>query len=165
MRSTIEFIAAGANVRRFHTVPTIQTDTVGHHSHGVAMFCMLIHPNPSHGLLVAALLHDLAEQVVGDIPSPAKRQFDLNEKVSELEEQILRQHDLLMPVLTHEESRTLKLADIASGAMFCVQEVKMGNRNLEKVFWRYMAYAAEMNLDRREAQVFGNLKEMFDECK
>ncbi len=160
MREIIEFITAGANVKRFHTVTTLQQDTVGHHSHSVAMFCFLLNPEPSLALIAAALRHDLAEQCVGDIPAPAKREFKISDKVSELEDQILASAGLEMPELTPEEQRILKLADIASGAVFCVTEMRMGNSTLSSVFWRYLSYATDMNLRGYELELFDTIKEM-----
>ena len=81
MKNTLEFIATGAEVTRYHTVFTINKETVGHHSHGVAMMVLMIKPDASASLLKAALCHDLSEQVVGDIPSPAKRRFDLGKRL------------------------------------------------------------------------------------
>ena len=62
MRKKLEFILAGTEVTRYHTVRTLVQETVGHHSHGVAMLCLFLAPDASANLLKAALVHDLAEQ-------------------------------------------------------------------------------------------------------
>ena len=77
MKKTLEFLLAGAEVLRYHTVQTLQRETVGHHSHGVACLVLLLDPQASARLLRAALLHDLAEQCTGDIPSAAKREYGI----------------------------------------------------------------------------------------
>lgn len=165
MRSTIEFIVAGANVKRFHTVSTIQQETVGHHSHSVALLCLIFDPHASQELLSMALLHDLSEQTVGDIPSPAKRQLDFAERLENLEYLILHQGFGRVPDLTAAETKTLKLADIGSGALFCLQEMRMGNKVIEDVFWRYLEYAFELDLDGYPLEFFNNLQEMAYECQ
>lgn len=163
MKDTLEFIAAGAEVTRYHTVFTINKETVGHHSHGVAMMVLMMKPDASASLLKAALYHDLAEQVVGDIPSPAKRRFDLGQRLDQLEFDIIEQAGVQQPMLTAEEARTLKLADIAQGALFCAREVQLGNVRLEPVFNRYVSYAIEMGLEGREAALFTAISEIYNE--
>ena len=37
MKHTLDFILAGSEVKRYHTVTTLVSETVGHHSHGVGM--------------------------------------------------------------------------------------------------------------------------------
>lgn len=165
MRSTIEFIVAGANVKRFHTVSTIQQETVGHHSHCVALLCTLFDPHPSRSLLMMALLHDLPEQTVGDIPSPAKRELNFSNQLERLENKILADGFGSVPDLTTGEAKTLKLADIGSGALFCLQEMRMGNSTIKKVFWRYIEYAFELDLDGYPLEFFNNLQEMANECQ
>jgi len=165
MRKTIDFIVAGASVKRFHTVPTIQQETVGHHSHCVALLCTLFDPHASRELITMALLHDLPEQVVGDIPSPAKRELDFADRLEDLEQSILQQGFGYVPNLTKREAKTLKLADIGSGALFCLQEMRMGNSIIEHVFWRYLEYAFELDIEGYPLEFFNKLQEMADECK
>jgi 5'-deoxynucleotidase YfbR-like HD superfamily hydrolase len=165
MKTTLEFILAGAAVKRYHTVTTLMTETVGHHSHGVALLCMLLDPNPSRGLILAALLHDLAEHQTGDIPSPAKHKYGIGDQVSELEDKLLREAGLGMPQLHPEDNRILKLADVAQGALFCIKEMSLGNSNMRSIFNRYVAYAEEMMLYGREKELFNLIKEMASECK
>ena len=163
MKDTIQFIAAGADVSRYHTVFTFNNETVGHHSHGVAMMVLMMKPDASASLLKAALYHDLAEQVVGDIPSPAKRQFGLGQRLDKLELSIIEEAGIENPALTDEETRILKLADIAQGALFCAREIQLGNVRLIPVFTRYIIYASEKNLEGREAHLFNAIREIANE--
>jgi len=146
MLQTLEFILSGSEVKRYHTVTTLTTETVGHHSHGVAMLCLLLRPNSSKELLRAALCHDLAEHVTGDIPSPAKRLYGIGEQVSELEKTLLMRANLPNDLLTDDEARTLKLADIAQGALYCLREVELGNRRMLEICARYMSYYDALGL-------------------
>ena len=159
MKERLDFFAAGADVLRYHTVRTLSQETVGHHSHQVALLCTLIDPNASRALLMAALLHDLAEQVTGDIPSPAKRQFGISDQVSSMEAKIMRSVGIDFPLLTLEEARTLKLADLAQGALFCAREISMGNSRMLPVFNRYHSYAYDMVLTGRERELFDLIKQ------
>lgn len=163
MKSTLEFIIAGTEVKRYHTVTTLVQETVGHHSHGVAMMTMLIDPAASRELLLAALMHDLAEHQVGDIPSPAKREYGIGEQVSELEDRLMRAAGLVIPDLNAKDARTLKLADIAQGALFCAREMSLGNQRMKTVFDRYMSYAQTMLLVGREREVFNIIEEISNE--
>lgn len=160
MRKTLEFIVSGSDVTRFHTVITHVRETVGHHSHGVAMLVLMMNPHASGSLLRAALMHDLSEHQTGDIPSPAKREYNIGEQVSELERRLMLQAGIEYPELTPEEYRTLKLADIAQGALFCMREMSLGNQRMDKILDRYMEYAEEMRPVGRERELFSTLEEM-----
>jgi len=158
MKQTLDFIINGAEVKRYHTVKTHTQETVGHHSHGVATLCLLFDPNPSTSLLKAALLHDLTEQFTGDIPSPAKRELGIANDIGVLEKRLMRDAGISMPTLSNDERRTLKLADIAHGALFCLKEMSMGNVDIRKVYDRYISYAEELNLEGREREIFNLIK-------
>lgn len=159
IRSAIDFLTYGAEVRRYHTVATLREETVGHHSHGVAMLCLILNPGASSALLQRALAHDLAEQHVGDIPSPAKRSLGFSEKLDSLEENLIRGAMGLLPEITPAEQRVLKLADLAQGALFCTREMELGNRRMRVVFDRYISYAESMNLTPKEHALFSVIKE------
>ena len=159
MKYALDFIQAGADVKRFHTCLTLQSETVGHHSHGVAMLCLLLDPLAQRSLLTAALVHDLAEHVTGDIPSPAKRRYGIGEQVSELETTLLRSVGLSAPLLHPDDARTLKLADIFQGMLFCARELSLGNSRMRGVFNNYASYAEAMNPVERELELFNLIKE------
>ena len=160
MKTQLEFITFGAEVKRYHTVTTLREETVGHHSHGVAMLCLILCPSASAELLKAALMHDLAEQVTGDIPSPAKREYYHGGNFDELERRLINESGLKFPFLTEYEKRILKLADIAHGALFCVRELELGNRRVRLVLQRYQQYAENMQLTLRELELFNTIAEM-----
>lgn len=60
--------------RRWHSNPDLcQThDPVGAHSARVALIMLALWPDTSREAIVAALMHDLAESVVGDLPPAGK---------------------------------------------------------------------------------------------
>lgn len=163
MNETLKFIIAGTEVIRYHTVTTLMRETVGHHSHGVACLALVLRPDANRELLIAALYHDLAEHQTGDIPSPAKREYGIGEQVDQLEHRLMSEAGLDYPQLTADEARTLKLADIAHGALFCVREMSLGNLRMRHVYDRYMSYAHQMLLVGRERELFKLIGEIGNE--
>ena len=160
MKQTLDFIIRGSEVTRYHTVRTIFPESVGEHSQMVALLCYLIDPSCSRELLVAALAHDLAEHVLGDIPAPAKRQFGIGEQVNELEDKLLADAGFDLQ-LTDEEWRILKFGDIFQGMIKCGREISLGNSKLRDVFDRYCSYAEERMPTGRERELFNIIKEMY----
>jgi 5'-deoxynucleotidase YfbR-like HD superfamily hydrolase len=142
----MEFLWNGGHTARFHTVPTLKIDTVGHHSYNVACLLMTLRPDAPAHLLRAALKHDAAEHIVGDMPAPTKRalpdyhtvKFGPTEEVitfreafGKLEEDTAAQYGVSLEEqgLTKEETWLLKLCDAMDGLRFCAQERRMGNRH------------------------------------
>jgi 5'-deoxynucleotidase YfbR-like HD superfamily hydrolase len=129
LRSQLEFVFRGAAVKRWHVESTLQIQTDGAHSFGVAWFCYLLAGGkPSVNLLMAALSHDLAEQVVGDVPGRTKRQLLIGNKLEALENEHLSQHGMLF-FLTEKEHEILHWADTMEAFMFTISEARLGNRN------------------------------------
>ena len=157
MREVLQFVSAGTEVARYHTVRTLQAETVGHHSHGVALLCLLLRPDATPALLKAALVHDLAEHQLGDLPSPAKKKYGIGEQVNALEAELLRGVGLDV-ALTGDEQRTLKIADILQGMMFCRREIDLGNNKMRVIFERYCSYAEDMMLVGRESVIYSILR-------
>jgi 5'-deoxynucleotidase YfbR-like HD superfamily hydrolase len=150
------FARRGSRVLRYHTHGPIRPDTVGQHSHGVGMLCIVLRAgNPGEALLKAALTHDLAEHVLGDIPSPAKRAMD-RQKLNTMEHDLLRAARFEVE-LTEFDGWVLKLADILDGMLFCTEELTIGNHSLDDVFETYFDYfeshcRAPMSLHLRDAK-------------
>lgn len=160
MKEMLDFYLAGSEVHRYHTVRTLAPETVGHHSHGVAMLTLALTDwKASSALLRAALVHDLAEHQTGDIPSPAKREYGIGKQVEELEHRLMSAAGVYVPHLYEDEERTLKLADIAHGALYCVRELELGNRRMAEIFDRYMSYARDMILVGRERELFDYIQQ------
>lgn len=142
----VNFLLSGSVVRRFHTVDTIKEDLVGRHSHGVAMLCFAMSEKPSLDLIMAALSHDLGEQVIGDIPSPTKRALGSGmERIDAMEENALLDQGLdFHKRLTEEEKAILRVADCLDGMLFCIREAQLGNASISQVFHRYREYIRRM---------------------
>lgn len=141
------FIMNGGASKRYHTVDTQRTQDIAAHSFGVAWLCeLLTGDKASKNLIMAALSHDLAEHMVGDIPSNAKREMGVGAMFHEIEMRKLEVVGLAKYIneLTEGEQLTLKLADMVEGMCFCLRERKLGNRNVEIVFGRFKDYAGEV---------------------
>ncbi len=83
-------------------------DTVGEHSHRVAMLLLMLHPLPSAHLIACALTHDAAEVFTGDMPAPMK-QGQLKTIMESYEAQIAERFDL--PVPSDKDQYWLSLCD------------------------------------------------------
>lgn len=159
MLSKIKFIVKGSEVKRFHTIRTISEDTVGHHSFLVAMLCETLLPSCSKTLIIEALIHDLAEQVVGDIPSPVKAVS--GEKVHELEQKALVKAGFEDYPLTDEEGRTLLLADRLAGLVYCRREIGMGNALILEAYRNYIDLVDRMSpFNSREQELIDVIKSL-----
>lgn len=147
----LDFIAAGGATKRYHTITTIQTDTVAAHSFRVAQITKLI--TEEEGLLGAALAHDLAEACLGtDMPSPTKRKLgeDAINALCGMEEEVLCDYGFEAAVeLQAVEARVLKFADLLDGMVFCLSERRLGNAGISEVFKRYRDYAATILSEMR----------------
>ena len=165
IKNQIQFYLSGSEVSRYHTVRTIQGETVGHHSHGVAVFCYLLsEQKPSAGLLMSANFHDLAEHVTGDLPSPSKKAYGIGEQVNELENKLLTEVGFELK-LSERERRILKLADIYQGLCFSLSEVRLGNSRMQLIADRYSSYAEDMNIVGREREVYNAIWELHNDCE
>lgn len=161
MKDALYFLSDGGSVERYHTRPGIKPDTVGRHSHGVAMLAYLLHDAaPSAELLMACLTHDLAEQVVGDVSSPAKRKLGLGEKLDQLELGILARIGHVH-TLSQYEAQIMKLADIADGMLRCCREAALGNRTVQIVYNRYADYKVQLHLEYNHAVQRDQVREVF----
>lgn len=164
VRDQLDLLIRAANVRRFHTVPVHLHQTVGQHSWGVAMLVTLLEPGASAALLRAALLHDVPEAYMGDIPAPVKHGHPaIDEACREMERTVYANLRVEMPTLTEAEARTLKLADCLDGMMTCVAERRMGNRYVDDVYWNFRQYVNDMAPVGREKVIVDHLVEMWME--
>jgi 5'-deoxynucleotidase YfbR-like HD superfamily hydrolase len=135
---SVELLLAGSNTKRFHTVPTINNETIGHHTALVSGLVYILFPDCSRNLLINALYHDVAECVTGDIPSPIKRKLGLN--LNAVEDEIVQEHGLHIPEISDKERRDLKCADILVGMLECLHESRMGNTMVKVAFKNFAAY-------------------------
>lgn len=120
----------GGDVKRFHIHTTLREHLVASHSWGVAMLCLEIDPKCRKEVLVAALQHDVAESVTGDMPAPTKWRFEELAKALARVELVVEEELELQPTseLTKHEEKTLKIADMADFILASIKEYQLGNR-------------------------------------
>lgn len=145
VRNRIEFIFKGGKTKRFHTADTATSQTVAEHSFGVAWLVMVVFPAARKELILAALSHDLAEHLVGDVSSPTKRKYPALKAALDVAE-----HTLLAEAgldyesgLSNLELKILKLADMLDGMLYCIRERKMGSTMCVEVYNNFHSYVQE----------------------
>jgi 5'-deoxynucleotidase YfbR-like HD superfamily hydrolase len=145
VRQKLDFIIRGGVVKRFHTMHTLHTQNVAEHSFGVAwLVYLLCDQQPSAGLLIAAMAHDLAEHMTGDIPAPAKRRMQISAQFNTEEDKCMMDAGLAAPMLTAAEQRVLKMADTMDLLLFCTRELALGNSDMHVVYIRGVGYVKEL---------------------
>lgn len=134
-----------SRVKRYHTVATISEQNLAQHSWGVAMIVGFIVPDalPDVRLgrvLLAALTHDLAERLTGDIPSDAKwENKDLDRALMRLEKEYNKAHEIEFK-LTEKEQSILEWADMFEGLLWTDHEIQMGNSRMMLIHQRYRSW-------------------------
>lgn len=125
---------AASTVTRFHTDPTIQDRTIGHHSFNMMLILdWAYNGHPPIGLLRACMLHDLHERYMGDIPYPIKKNPGIEQKLKALEREFNRKLGIDY-VLTEFEEQILNTIDMLEFIHYLVEEKRLGNQNNDAVF-------------------------------
>ena len=123
-------------------------------------------------LIMAALTHDLAEQLASDVSAPAKRLLGIREQLHDLESDELADYDLNYEQhLTADEAVILKLADCFDGMLYCCRELALGNRNVMLIWRRFAEYATTITagpslpieVSLRASVMFESIKEIYHE--
>lgn len=140
----IDFMWHGGETRRYHGFRMLMEDTVGHHSFNVCCIILKVMPDASAALLRAAIKHDVAEHIVGDMPAPSKRaapdyhlggsessnRMTFREWFGQYETKTAAAHGVQLDEdLTAEEAWVLKFADSLDGMRFCLNERYLGNQH------------------------------------
>lgn len=140
MQKQIDFLLRGASVRRFHTIPVVLGETTGHHSAIVAGLLLLLWPERmTVPLLRYAILHDSAEFVTGDIPSPVKRAID-RAPLDRFEKSVYEDWGINMQELSPEDRKIFKFADNLAGIATCTGEMRAGNTHLLEACSNFLSY-------------------------
>jgi len=142
----LELAHAGFAVRRFHTVPVVvTTETVGHHTASVlAIIFAMYNESPPMALVRAALYHDIAEAITGDIPATAKWDFPAlsgNLYAAEAEIAEAAGADFDLPL---ELAPVLKFADMMSLMYKAKMEVLSGNQGFIPIYENGLRYCTKL---------------------
>lgn len=135
----VVFAMEAGFVKRWHTSTMLHDENVAAHSWGVATLIAMLHPDPSAGLLKAALFHDIPEKKTGDITRWAKNEFPtLARGMAEAEEAVEAEYVLFVG-LTPNEKKWLGAADLFHAWLFMYRDVMMGNRTMREDLLRCTA--------------------------
>jgi len=119
-------------IQRWHTSPLSRPQSNAEHSWGVARILLFIHPSASRRMIMEALMHDIGEGRMGDIPYPAKRDSPTLARVAgRIEEESRRSMapwGIPLPRVSPHERWVLKMADMLEMWETGVEEVARGNR-------------------------------------
>jgi 5'-deoxynucleotidase YfbR-like HD superfamily hydrolase len=121
-------------VKRYHTVPMLNEQTVGEHVAQLLRITMTIWPHPPRNFIAHILCHDMPECVLGDPPYPAKRVHPpLKDAMTGAEDKVVRDmrgHWSLPEYtpLTEEEHRVFKLFESIEMWECGLNEIEMGNK-------------------------------------
>jgi putative hydrolase of HD superfamily len=146
-----------SSIRRFGTLPMLESENVASHSYNVAIMALMIadyEPDlkaDRESLLRKALFHDFEEAILSDIPHPIKHRFKggklgrlLKEIVPELvENEIFKElPDGLKDRYVKDalgakedlEGRIVSAADAMDILVTSLRELKLGNRYFDRIF-------------------------------
>jgi 5'-deoxynucleotidase YfbR-like HD superfamily hydrolase len=138
----IDNVLGSSNVMRWHTVAGVNHQTIAHHSWGVALLCQHFDPRCSKALILAALLHDCAELVTGDIPATAKwRDPKLKHILEKIESEVEVAWGINSNVnLSPPELKLLKLCDWFEGMNYCIEQYHLGSSRALHIFDNWVEY-------------------------
>ncbi len=122
-------------VKRCHAMAIIGEQTVADHSWGVAVTVYKIAEEClTLDLVAKALLHDVAEGVLGDVPAPAKWKWkDLDKLLEKLEAVVEDELEIGDIPLSKKDLQILKWADGFELYRFCLHQRDLGNQHLRRM--------------------------------
>lgn len=144
----LKMMRSAARVARFHTMPTLHTQSVGEHTFG-AMAILMEVCEPNAFMIRALLYHDSSEVITGDVPSTAKwLRPALEEELKLIEGVVEDRFCTGHGGLSEDERRILKFCDLMEGALFCLEELSMGNRLTAVIARDYLAAIEKRGLTK-----------------
>ena len=149
----LKLILRGGGVRRYHTEPNLTPQSVAEHSWRVAVIAHLLWPDRPN-IVFAALYHDVAELLVGDIPAPTKKAMDVR-KLKDWEEDYEEYlgvkpyiHDLIP-----EDQIRLKIADYVELVITSFSQSSIDARRITKNGIKYVKDLIEQIQDKDEVSI------------
>lgn len=148
--NSLKLARTSGRVARYHTARLIHNETVAEHSFNVVNLLLLMTDmRASRNLILAGLMHDMGEYATGDIPSPSKLKLspEYQQALVDTETRALyaihRNADM-EGALTQDEELLLSIADKLDGLCKCLEEYRMGNRDIRIIGDRYVSYLYEL---------------------
>ncbi len=117
-------------VKRYHTWPTLRTQTVADHSwHVMRIFLELFPDAVTMEVLTWILWHDVAEVGTGDIPFPLKSRYpELKSIMDDIGTEVTDNMGIVWPELTDRQRALIKICDLLEMYQWGIDEVMMGNQ-------------------------------------
>lgn len=133
-------VMISGDVTRFHAVPGISPQSVSEHSWGVAILCQAFTPKCRKDVILAALTHDCAELITGDIPATLKwENMDIKTAIHTIEDRVEKRWGIKV-ALTPFELEILKIADCLEGMTYCMKRRRCGELEASVIFGRWDNY-------------------------
>lgn len=128
--SVVTSLRHAGNVKRYHTHPTLRTQTVADHSWHVMRIFMELFPDAvTVEVLTYILWHDTPEIGTGDLPFPVKATHPaLRAEITELEQEVSDNLGIVWPELTTRQRLLVKVCDLLEMTEFGCEEYTMGNK-------------------------------------
>lgn len=157
---SLETCLSSGQIQRYHTLPTIGQESVAEHSYGVALIVLYLTEGTPGKLLQWALTHDVAEAAIGDVPAPVKWKHPiLNTALEAIEEEFNQENNIEIK-LTGDQKVLAKYADLLQMCWYALQQVRLGNHNMKKVFYNASKYILdELPRNERGIEMLMLLKE------
>lgn len=154
----LEFYTSGETLR-WHNKPNVPPQSVKHHTAGMLMLLIKLHPNPSERLMRAIIEHDLPETdgYFFDAPHDAKQQFPVLREIEEVvTARFKKRFDLPEVFLTEVEKLWLKYLDGLETLCYIVTSVNSENPVANKIYNRQSELTLELE---KQLQALGFLNE------
>ncbi len=150
---------AAGRVTRYHT-SDVPAQSLASHSWGVALIVAIVYPNqkPPARLLLAALTHDLAESVTGDIPAPMKWKSQRLREALREQEAIFEIDKGIAFGLTTKEQAILEWSDFFELCLYLQHQGRMGAVPAQEMLVRAMVRLQSMGPPTTEA------RELYEQC-
>ena len=150
----------GGLVERCHLFPHTGSYSVATHSWGAAMLMWNIWPEDFPKLGATILAHDIPECLVGDIPSPTKRNIEgLSERLKEAEIAFSRVHNFPSEHdLEGEDYDKVKICDSLDLYLWCREQTSMGNKFAVGCLWTINNYLHSLDLPDPISRVLAGLE-------
>jgi len=137
-------------LKRYHTWPTIQTQTVGEHSWQVALVYEQIFGELSRPVERYIRMHDVAELAVGDIPFPFKSKNPEIKKLMDAAEDVALEMMKVpaLPDLDPIPKARIKVCDLLEMTIFGMTERELGNMLAIPIIRRTRAAALQLTQEK-----------------
>ena len=132
-------------VKRYHTWPTLTTQSIGEHSWQVYRIYYEIYGGVPAVVAHHIMSHDMGEITVGDPPYPIKaNNKDLKKTYDKMEIQAISDMGHCCPNVPKDEVAKIKLCHMLEMMEFGLHEMALGNEYAKPIFERCQDAAQDM---------------------